>query len=82
VEVFTSNYWTLIDLRSVLLDTRFDIAHVLQAQVPAALKFRGDQSVLWIGRIVLPEGAVDEIPGKVWREQLGMAKAKTPTRSR
>src|SRR5258706_14923054 len=30
----------------------------------------------------LPEGAVDEIPGKVWREQLGMAKAKTPTRSR
>jgi 23S rRNA pseudouridine2605 synthase len=23
----------------------------------------------------LPEGAVDEIPGKVWREQLGMAKA-------
>ena len=42
VEVFTSHYWTLIDLRSVLLDTRFDIAHVLQAQVPAALKFRGD----------------------------------------
>ncbi|MSP94171.1 MAG: rRNA pseudouridine synthase [Alphaproteobacteria bacterium] len=24
----------------------------------------------------LPEGAVDEIPGKVWREQLGMQKAK------
>ena len=24
----------------------------------------------------LPEGAVDEIPAKVWREQLGMAKAK------
>ena len=25
----------------------------------------------------LPEGAVDEIPGKVWREQLGMQKPKT-----
>jgi 23S rRNA pseudouridine2605 synthase len=24
----------------------------------------------------LPEGAVDEIPGKVWREQLGMGKGK------
>jgi 23S rRNA pseudouridine2605 synthase len=28
----------------------------------------------------LPEGAVDEIPGKVWREQLGMAKAPKKTR--
>jgi len=26
----------------------------------------------------LPEGVVDEIPGKVWREQLGMAKVKNP----
>jgi 23S rRNA pseudouridine2605 synthase len=24
----------------------------------------------------LPEGATEEIPGKVWREQLGMAKPK------
>jgi 23S rRNA pseudouridine2605 synthase len=24
----------------------------------------------------LPEGAVEEIPGKVWREQLGIAKEK------
>jgi 23S rRNA pseudouridine2605 synthase len=24
----------------------------------------------------LPEGEVDEIPGKVWREQLGIGKAK------
>jgi 23S rRNA pseudouridine2605 synthase len=27
----------------------------------------------------LPEGAVDEIPGKVWREQLGMQKPKKQT---
>ncbi len=30
----------------------------------------------------LPEGAVDEIPGKVWREQLGIAKPKRPERER
>ena len=28
----------------------------------------------------LPEGAVDEIPGKVWREQLGITKPKKPER--
>jgi 23S rRNA pseudouridine2605 synthase len=27
----------------------------------------------------LPEGAVEEIPGKVWREQLGIAKEKKKT---
>ncbi len=28
----------------------------------------------------LPEGEVDEIPGKVWREQLGISKPKKPSR--
>ena len=57
--------WALIGRNAVLPNTHFDLAHMLQSHVPAALKFRGDESVLRIGRIVLPLRTLGSIAGSL-----------------
>ena len=39
-------------------DLGLDLRHVRERPVPACLQFARDQPVGWIGRIVLPEGAI------------------------
>ncbi len=65
VKVFTSTYWIWIGRNTVLPDTHLDLAHTFKGQVPATLKFRGDESVLWIGRIVLPPRTLGSIAGSL-----------------
>jgi hypothetical protein len=39
-------------------DLGLDLRHMRERPVPARLQFARDQPVGWIGRIVLPEGAI------------------------
>jgi hypothetical protein len=57
VEIFQRYCWALIESSAMLLETYFDLAHLLQSQVPAALEFRRNEPVLWIRCVILPFGS-------------------------
>lgn len=39
-------------------DLRLDLAHAGKRSVPAEFQLRSDETILWIGGVVLPEGPV------------------------
>src|SRR5580700_9165858 len=49
----------------MLGDSRLVGGHPGEGAVPARLQFAGDKAVLRIGRIVLPEGAIGGIAGRL-----------------
>ena len=63
VQILQGRCWTGSDDTAVLLDAHFDLTHLLQGLVPAALQLCRDQAVLRIRGIVLPMRTVGAIAG-------------------
>ena len=57
----------------MLGDSRLVGGHPGEGAVPACLQFAGDKAVLRIGRIVLPEGAIGGIAGRLEVANHGLA---------
>ena len=65
VEVLAVNFGVMVDLRVVLLDAYFDLAHMLQGQIPAALQFCSDEAVFRVRGVILPLRPFGGIAGRL-----------------
>ncbi|MCW6511697.1 hypothetical protein, partial [Lichenifustis flavocetrariae] len=67
--------------RDVMIgDPRLELSHTRQGPVPAGFQFTCHEAVLGIGRIVLPEGPIGVVSGRLEIARHGLARFIAPCR--